>query len=135
MCPLYLNLIPYLFFLFPGGAADHLANEIIKSEGLKSDAAHKARLALIQGKAKFQNFNGVLQTCEDVKANGGKLDTLGYNALILATANQKRSSSSHVFTIFTIYILIFLRNFIFLLFFYKMEVFYCDKKCRYNCLL
>lgn len=72
-----------------GGAADHLANEIIKSEGLKSEAAHKARLALIQGKAKFQNFNGVLQTCEDVKANGGKLDTLGYNALILATANQK----------------------------------------------
>jgi hypothetical protein len=54
---------------------------------------------LIQGKTKFQNFNGVLQTCEDVKANGGKLDTLGYNALILATANQKRSSSSHVFTI------------------------------------
>ena len=98
MCPINLNLIPHLF-LFPGGAADHLANEIIKSEGLKSEAAHKARLALIQGKAKFQNFNGVLQTCEDVKANGGKLDTMGYNALILATANQKRSSSSHVFTI------------------------------------
>ena len=98
--PIILKLVSLsLFFSFPGGAADHLANEIIKSEGLKSDAAHKARLALIQGKAKFQNFNGVLQTCEDVKANGGKLDTLGYNALILATANQKRSSSSHVFTI------------------------------------
>ena len=91
-----LTLI-HLLFLLPGGAADHLANEIIKSEGLKSEAAHKARLALIQGKAKFQNFNGVLQTCEDVKANGGKLDTLGYNSLILATSNQKRLSSSHVF--------------------------------------
>ena len=89
--PIKLNLNSPPFFL-PGGAADHLANEIIKSEGLKSEAAHKARLALIQGKAKFQNFNGVLQTCEDVKANGGKLDTLGYNSLILATADQKRLS-------------------------------------------
>ena len=114
------------FFLSPGGAADHLANEIIKSEGLKSEAAHKARLALIQGKAKFQNFNGVLQTCEDVKANGGKLDTMGYNALILATANQKRSSSSHVFTIPES---TFFHEIFFDLFLFKVVGFYWDQKC------
>ena len=81
---------------------------------------------MIQGKAKFQNFNGVLQTCEDVKANGGKLDTMGYNALILATANQKRSSSSHVFTIPES---TFFHEIFFDLFLFKVVGFYWDQKC------
>ena len=77
--------------MFLGGAADHLANDIITQEGLESEAAHKARLALMLGKAKFNDFNGVLQTYEDIKANGGLLDTSGYNALILAMANKNNA--------------------------------------------
>ena len=53
--------------LITGDAADHIANEIMKSEGLKSEAAHKARLALMLGKAKFKDFKGVQQIYEDIK--------------------------------------------------------------------
>ena len=53
--------------MISGGAADHIANEIMKSEGLKSEAAHKARLALMLGKAKFKDFKGVQQIYEDIK--------------------------------------------------------------------
>lgn len=65
-----------------GEAADQLANEIILEHG--GEEAHKARLALMLGKAKFRDYHGALQTYEDILANGGKLDTNGYNALILA---------------------------------------------------
>ena len=53
--------------MISGGAADHIANEIMKSEGLKSEAANKARLALMLGKAKFKDFKGVQQIYEDIK--------------------------------------------------------------------
>lgn len=67
-----------------GCAADTLANEIINREGVKSEAAHRARLAVMLGKAKFSDFHGVMQTHDEIIANGGKLDTNGYNALIYA---------------------------------------------------
>lgn len=67
-----------------GCAADNLAAEIINREGAKSEAAHRARLAIMLGKAKFSDFHGVTQTYDEIIANGGKLDTNAYNALLHA---------------------------------------------------
>ena len=70
------------------GLAEELAAKIIKNHGTESQEAHQARLALMVGKAKFRNFSGVLQIYEEIKANNGQLPIAGYNALLMAKANE-----------------------------------------------
>ena len=79
-----------------GAEADMIANEIIESEGLKSEAAHQARLSLMYGRSKFNDHHGVLQIYDEIKANGGKLDTKGFNALIFASRKNSQIEWSEI---------------------------------------
>ena len=74
-----------------GGEAEHLASKIIQESGLQSEAAEKARLALILGRARFEDYAGVLQAFEEIKVNNGQLTTEGYNAIIKAYAIKNKS--------------------------------------------
>ena len=71
-----------------GGAAEHLASEIMTEHGSQSPEAQKARLALMLGKSKFNDFHGVLALFDEMIANGGTLDVEAYNAVLKAKGNE-----------------------------------------------
>ena len=77
--------------LFRGGEAEHLASHLIQELGLQSPGAGKARLAILLGRSKFEDHKGVLQIFEEIKVNGGRLNTEAFNAIIKAKAAKKKA--------------------------------------------
>ena len=86
-------------------------------------------------------------TCGKDSAYFGKIFTLklfeemhviGYDYMACADLSRAfdQGQAHHMFSRFpNIHTNFFTKFSFLLLFFYKMEVFYCDKKCRYKCLL
>lgn len=72
-----------------GGEAEHLASLLIQEHGIQSPGADKARLALLLGRSKFADHKGVLQVFEEVKVNGGQLNTEAFNSIITAKASKE----------------------------------------------
>lgn len=73
-----------------GGEAEHLASLIIQEHGIQSPGADKARLALLLGRSKFEDHKGVLQIFEEVKVNGGQLNTEAFNSIIKAKSTKEK---------------------------------------------
>jgi len=67
------------------GTAEEIAEDIIANSP-DGEAGHKARLALMIGKAKFNDFKGVNTLYQDIRNFGGFLNVEGYNAKLKAIA-------------------------------------------------
>ena len=85
-----INKLKIFYLPYRGGEAEHLASHLIQELGLQSPGAGKARLAILLGRSKFEDHKGVLQIFEEIKVNGGRLNTEAFNAIIKAKAAKEK---------------------------------------------